>query len=130
MSERRITIASLLVSDSVPVQHRSGDSTSSRRSPEPEVSPARGFRTSTSSSAIARSRSACSGEGLVVAARLEQQPHRHAREHRRQPDDVVGVRMARDHDVEPLHPERRELGGDLVSLRSPVDEHRGTLRAS
>jgi hypothetical protein len=58
----------------------------------------------------------------VLAPRIEDQADRDACQHVRQPDDVVGVRVARHHDVEPLDAEGRQLGiwsltlGGLLAL--------------
>ena len=38
---------------------------------------------------------------------------------------MVGMRVARHDDVEPLDPQRRELGGDLILVGTAVDQHRG-----
>ena len=65
---------------------------------------------------------------VVAAARLEQQADGEPREHRREPDDVVGVGVARDDQVQPLDPERRQLGRDLGGIGAAVDQDRDAAR--
>ena len=91
------------------------------------TSPARGCRTGTPSASTASPKRR-RVRRVVGAPRLEQQRHREPRQDRRQAHDVVGVRMARDDDVEPLHAERRELRRDLGVVGTPVDEDRHARR--
>ena len=75
-------------------------------------------RTGTPSAAIASVERRRVGR-VARAPGLEQERDRDPRQDRGQAHDVVGVRMARDDDVEPLHAERGELRRDLRLVGPP-----------
>jgi hypothetical protein len=53
-----------------------------------------------------------------------------ASQHRRQTHDVVSVRVARHHQIQPLDAEGRELGRDLLLVGTAVDQHVGAARGA
>ena len=58
----------------------------------------------------------------IRAPRLEEEADREPGEHGREPHDVIGVGMGSDRHVEPLHPERRQLGRHLLGIGATVDQ--------
>ncbi|MFN8234339.1 MAG: hypothetical protein U0V56_13015 [Actinomycetota bacterium] len=121
----RRMMPSLLVSDSVPLQQRSG-----RQDVQPEATHGDALTgprvADQGSSSIATSRSAWIWEVSSHPAAAQARPG--SGQHRRQPDDVIGMRMARHDDVEPLDPEGRQVRRDLLIVRAAVDQHVRPLR--
>ena len=118
-----MTSESLFASEFVPTQQRSGD-----KNVETKVAHGDGVAGARvpNGDVLVGDRGVEVGldRGRLGTARFEHEPHRDAAEHGRQPDDVVGVRVGRDHDVQALDAERRELRRDLLLVRAAVDQDR------